>query len=158
MRPFETEQWPAPTVERLTKLWADGMSQSEIGVQLGVSKSAIGGKIHRLDLPRRPNPAGTGRSHQKKRPPGAGRDHHGAADDPDAKPMRAEDRRPPEAPTERPGVDLPRLFPRLSECAWPMNNGKPWRSCGDPVVPGKPYCAKHCLDAKGKHVAPMKAP
>lgn len=158
MRPFETEQWPAPKVDQLTVLWAEGLSQSKIADRLHVSKSAIGGKIHRLDLPKRPNPAATGRSHQKKLPPGAVRKHHTAPDDPEAKPMLAKDRRPPEAPTERPGFDLPRLFPRMTECAWLMNSAKPWRSCGEPTAPGKPYCAKHCLEAKGKHVAPVKAP
>lgn len=158
MRPFEHNPWPQDIVVILSSMWADGKSQQVIADRLGISKSAVGGKIHRLDLPRRPNPAGKGRSHQKKLPAGAVRNHHTAPDDPEAKPMLAKDRRPPEAPTERPGVDLPRLFPRMTECAWLMNSAKPWRSCGEPTAPGKPYCAKHCLDAKGKHVAPVKAP
>jgi hypothetical protein len=43
--------WPAHRVARLRLLWHRGLSTAEIGRLLGVSKSAVVGKIDRLELP-----------------------------------------------------------------------------------------------------------
>jgi hypothetical protein len=43
--------WPANRVARLRLLWRRGLSTAEIGRLLGVSKSAVVGKIDRLELP-----------------------------------------------------------------------------------------------------------
>jgi hypothetical protein len=43
--------WSAKRVARLRLLWLKGLSTSEIGRLLGVSKSAVAGKIDRLELP-----------------------------------------------------------------------------------------------------------
>jgi hypothetical protein len=43
--------WPANRVARLRLLWRRGLSTAEIGWLLGVSKSAVVGKIDRLELP-----------------------------------------------------------------------------------------------------------
>ncbi|MBE1237955.1 global cell cycle regulator GcrA-like protein [Phaeovibrio sulfidiphilus] len=48
--------WNDDTVERLKKLWADGLTTGDIGKQLGVSKNAVVGKAHRLGLKARPSP------------------------------------------------------------------------------------------------------
>lgn len=46
--------WTDERVEKLTKLWADGLSASQIAAQLGgVSRNAVIGKVHRLNLPGR---------------------------------------------------------------------------------------------------------
>ncbi len=46
--------WTDERVARLTKLWADGLSASQIAAQLGgVSRNAVIGKVHRLKLPGR---------------------------------------------------------------------------------------------------------
>lgn len=49
-------EWNEETLARLRELWTEGHSTAEIGRQLGVSKNAIVGKAHRLDLPSRPSP------------------------------------------------------------------------------------------------------
>ena len=49
-------EWTDATVTRLRQLWADGYSTVGIGRHLGVSKNAVVGKAHRLDLPGRPSP------------------------------------------------------------------------------------------------------
>jgi GcrA cell cycle regulator len=49
-------EWPENTVAQLRELWSEGHSTTEIGRRLGVSKNAIVGKAHRLDLPARPSP------------------------------------------------------------------------------------------------------
>jgi GcrA cell cycle regulator len=49
-------EWNEDVIGRLRDLWAEGHSTAEIGRRLGVSKNAIVGKAHRLDLPARPSP------------------------------------------------------------------------------------------------------
>jgi GcrA cell cycle regulator len=48
--------WNDDVVERLRQLWAEGHSTAEIGRRFGISKNAVVGKAHRLDLPGRPSP------------------------------------------------------------------------------------------------------
>lgn len=48
--------WDEDTIRHLRELWAQGLSTAEIGRRLGVSKNAIVGKAHRLDLDARPSP------------------------------------------------------------------------------------------------------
>lgn len=46
--------WTEPRIEMLKKLWADGLSASQIAAEInGVSRCAILGKVHRLGLPER---------------------------------------------------------------------------------------------------------
>src|ERR1700679_3365613 len=49
-------EWAEETIVRLRTLWDEGLSTAEIGRRLGVSKNAVVGKAHRLDLPARPSP------------------------------------------------------------------------------------------------------
>src|SRR5579871_4119311 len=49
-------EWAEETIVRLRALWDEGLSTAEIGRRLGVTKNAIVGKAHRLDLPARPSP------------------------------------------------------------------------------------------------------
>jgi GcrA cell cycle regulator len=45
--------WTDERIERLRRLWASGMSTREIGVELGVTKDAVIGAAHRLELEKR---------------------------------------------------------------------------------------------------------
>src|SRR6201987_6299822 len=49
-------EWAEETITRLRALGDEGLSTAEIGRRLGVSKNAVVGKAHRLDLPARPSP------------------------------------------------------------------------------------------------------
>lgn len=62
--------WTDERVERLTKLWAEGLSASQIAAQLGgVSRNAVIGKVHRLCLPGRAKAGGSSSaSRAPKRP------------------------------------------------------------------------------------------
>ena len=52
--------WTDERVERLKRLWAEGLSASQIAAQLGgVSRNAVIGKVHRLCLPGRAKAGGT---------------------------------------------------------------------------------------------------
>jgi GcrA cell cycle regulator len=48
--------WDDDTISNLRDLWMQGLSTAEIGRRLGVSKNAIVGKAHRLELDARPSP------------------------------------------------------------------------------------------------------
>jgi GcrA cell cycle regulator len=48
-------EWEA-MIPELERLWAQGLSTPKIARALGVSKNAVVGKIHRLNLPCRPSP------------------------------------------------------------------------------------------------------
>jgi GcrA cell cycle regulator len=49
-------EWSDDVIGQLRALWDEGHSTAEIGRRLGVTKNAIVGKAHRLDLPARPSP------------------------------------------------------------------------------------------------------
>lgn len=46
-------QWTIEAIDALKALHAEGKTRSEIGAALGVSRSAVSGKIDRLNLPKR---------------------------------------------------------------------------------------------------------
>lgn len=60
-------QWTADMESRLRALWDSGLSGSEIGRLLGVSKYSAVSKAHRIGLPGRPSPIHRG---PQRRPPG----------------------------------------------------------------------------------------
>ena len=49
-------EWTPDMISLLTGFWAEGVSASEIGRRMGVSRNSIVGKAHRLGLPKRPSP------------------------------------------------------------------------------------------------------
>src|SRR4249920_3085398 len=61
--------WTDESVELLKKLWADGLSASQIASQLGgVTRNAVIGKVHRLNLSGRAKPASSPARPRKARP------------------------------------------------------------------------------------------
>ena len=61
--------WTDERVEKLKKLWSEGLSASQIAAQLGgVSRNAVIGKVHRLNLPGRAKAGGTQTATRPKRP------------------------------------------------------------------------------------------
>lgn len=49
-------EWTRERVVELTKFWASGLSASEIGRRMGITKNAVVGKVRRLDLAMRRQP------------------------------------------------------------------------------------------------------
>ena len=54
-----TMSWNDEKIGQLKRLWKDGLTTSEIGKKLGISKNAVVGKAHRLSLEGRPSPIRT---------------------------------------------------------------------------------------------------
>jgi GcrA cell cycle regulator len=111
--------WNDEKINRLKKLWAEGLTTGEIGKRLGVSKNAVVGKAHRLELKGRPSPI--------KRPPRTAETH----------------KKPPETRV----FTLTDLSSQT--CRWPIGDPKheDFRFCGKPVQAAKPYCSEHCTVA-----------
>lgn len=154
--------WTDERVEQLTKLWAEGLSASQIAAQLGgVSRNAVIGKVHRLHLSSRGRTTSTG-SRTKKTTSNA------AAKAPakqvtsarivtatvGATALQAQfDAEPAVRQNPRPSTNVVIPISRrlqliqLSEktCKWP--NGDPlaedFSFCGNDVGDSGPYCAFH---------------
>jgi GcrA cell cycle regulator len=145
--------WNDVAIGRLRSLWVEGHSTAEIGRRLGLSKNAVVGKAHRLDLPDRPSPIRRGSPPKLRpapRPPPSLPPLPSLSSAPalvtatPALPDATERRpAPPPPPSVRP------LGTRVTHCCWPMGHpGKPgFRFCEADSVPGRPYCNDHCMVA-----------
>jgi GcrA cell cycle regulator len=117
--------WTDERLEKLKELWTQGLSISQIGEALGVSRNAIAGKAHRMGLPKRPSPI----SRPKVEKPKVVM---------------------PEVTENLPlRLELRQLEWSRSKCCWPTGDPKKngFFFCGDAIVPGKPYCLTHCQEA-----------
>jgi GcrA cell cycle regulator len=117
--------WWGERIELLKTLWRKGLSASEIGNELGVSRNAVIGKLHRIEgytpEPHRPPP---------RKPP-------------------APVWKPPPPPKRRVVINVPFLNLTLDEldrglCHYPHGERAPYRFCGQKVREGSPWCALHC--------------
>jgi GcrA cell cycle regulator len=161
--------WTDERVEKLKRLWAEGLSASQIASQLGgVSRNAVIGKVHRLNLPGRVKAGGNNAaaSRTPKRPaapaqrpaPFAARPAQPAAR-PGARPMGAlAVKEEIEVEAAEPRILMPTtnvvvpLAKRLAltelterTCKWPM--GDPLKDdfhfCGAESPDNSPYCKYH---------------
>ena len=51
-----TFEWTPEHIKTLIALWNEGLTTSEIGARMGITKNAVVGKVHRLGLPKRGSP------------------------------------------------------------------------------------------------------
>jgi GcrA cell cycle regulator len=133
--------WDTDTVCRLRQLWVEGHSTAEIGRRMGISKNAVVGKAHRLDLPARPSPIRRGFDTPPS-PPRRPSCPPLAQLVPLAPPL-------PHVPDRTSRRPRPAVLPVLrgsSPCCWPIGEpSKPsFHFCGADDVLGKPYCPEHC--------------
>jgi GcrA cell cycle regulator len=144
--------WTDERVELLKKLWAEGLSASQIAAELGgITRNAVIGKVHRLGLSgRAKSPSSTSPRPRKPRAQG----HMMRLARPT---MRGNTALAPMYETE---IDLePELIENIipigqrctllelsdSKCRWPI--GDPGTTefffCGGAPVEGVPYCSYH---------------
>lgn len=153
--------WTDDRVELLSKLWAEGLSASQIAAALGggVTRNAVIGKVHRLGLSGRVK-AGPAAAQRPARPrpasPAGAAPATQAGDAPRATTSEAE-------PAPRTGNQLDTRWAaedaalpeslrvsifelRDSMCRWPLGDpAKPdFAFCGAKSVGGLPYCGYHC--------------
>jgi GcrA cell cycle regulator len=134
--------WNEETIARIRALWAEGHTTAEIGRRMGISKNAVVGKAHRLNLPARPSPIRRTPGEKRSAPRPTVRRVTG----PTLPVLESMTRQPLKAPVVlRPVAMQPRPVGRVSSCCWPLGEpGTPeFHFCGDPTVPAKPYCEEH---------------
>lgn len=160
--------WTAEAIDRLHVLWTEGHSTAEIGRRMGITKNAVVGKAHRLNLSARPSPIRREAKGAAGLAPAARRHTVPAAMIPPPVHLRRAVPSKPEATTTcrpTPSATLPviapavtsvpllviRPFPRVTRrnCCWPM--GDPgtaeFRFCSGEATAGKPYCPEHAAVA-----------
>lgn len=152
--------WTDERVEQLKKLWADGLSASQIAAELGgITRNAVIGKVHRLGLSgrattsrmkshrprtRAPSAAAAAKRVVKSRFATIGNPALRALYQPDALPL----------PTvEELVIPLAerKTIQTLVECScrWPIGDPQmaDFHFCGKNKVPGLPYCEFHARRA-----------
>lgn len=151
-------EWSAEQIERLRTLWDEGLSTAQIADRLGVTKNAVVGKAHRIELPARPSPIRPNpdsnwreKAAQARR---AGRDTlpllaclRGATQAPAARRAFVPKVVHPRAATERPTAAMSvTKYGRVIECCWPIGEPRTssFRFCCSPSEPGRSYCHDHC--------------
>jgi GcrA cell cycle regulator len=152
--------WGIDAIERLRALWAEGHSTAEIGRRMGVTKNAIVGKAHRLQLPPRPSPIRRDAAVPVAVPVGRRATLPPFRETPTQAPARtvavaarvAIQPRPAAVapPAPRP-VPAARPIARSGgrSCCWPIGEpGTPgFRFCTAEAMSPKPYCAEHAAIA-----------
>jgi GcrA cell cycle regulator len=162
-------EWNDETIARLRAFWSEGLSTAEIGRRMGVSKNAVVGKAHRLNLPPRPSPirrdgaaASTlpQRSTQPRRVTGptlppllavpsqvAPLPASSVPAPPRPAPVAVAPSPRPPAPASRPAAVRPAPFrsTRMASCCWPIGEPgtKSFHFCDAEAMTGKPYCTEH---------------
>jgi GcrA cell cycle regulator len=144
--------WTAEAIDRLRALWAEGHSTAEIGRRMGISKNAVVGKAHRLNLPARPSPI---RREATGDAPRLAPARPVRAAGPMSRITLPQPATAPLAPVATVAAAEPavvRHFPRVSSaksCCWPIGEpGQPgFRFCTAAALAGKPYCTEHAAVA-----------
>ena len=115
--------WDEKNLERLKKLWDEGLPITKIGLELGVSRNAIAGKAHRLGLPKRNSPISKS---------GEPRKNKSISDFETSK----------ELPLK---ILLREVEWSRNRCCWPIGDPKlpGFSFCGISIIPGRPYCEEH---------------
>ena len=115
--------WDEEKLNKLKKLWDEGLPITKIGIEIGVSRNAIAGKAHRLGLPKRNSPiskSGDPRKNQETSPKNSTQ----------------------QLPLK---IMLREVEWSRNRCCWPIGDPKlpGFSFCGTSIIPGRPYCEKH---------------
>ena len=155
--------WNDERVELLKKLWAEGLSASQIAGRLGgVTRNAVIGKVHRLGLSGRattsrmkslrPRPRVNGAAaHAQAK--GRGKSAFGSVGNSRVRSLYAPDAEPYVSPVEELVIPLAerKSIQTLTECScrWPIGDPQlaDFHFCGKDKVMGLPYCEFHARRA-----------
>ena len=132
--------WTDDRVERLTRLWREGLSASVIATRLGgITRNSVIGKLHRMGLTKDGRPAARKRKGNTLR---MGRPHN---------PTLTSYALPPREQTDVATVSWDRMDEKRT-CRWIP--GDPQKTdqnqplfCGGERVSGLPYCTAHTMRA-----------
>lgn len=144
--------WTNERTELLIKLWSDDrLSASQCASVLKITRNAVIGKVHRLNLPaRRPaKPNKSGPAHRPPRKPYLSVKRRVALkmplkDPPKLKAIKIEPKRPDQPAWQAlPGSSpVPLVGLELGMCKWPIGEDSPYLFCGCKATNGH-YCLEH---------------
>lgn len=114
-------QWTDERVATLQKLWQEGLSAGEIAKQLDITRNAVIGKAHRLNLQSRPSPIRRNNN------------------------VQAIDTRPAKEIYKTAKI----IALSGHACQWPVGDPRDpsFEFCGKNAMPAKPYCRDHAAQA-----------
>ena len=115
--------WDEKKLNKLKKLWDEGMPITKIGIEIGVSRNAIAGKAHRMGLPKRNSPISKSGDPRKNQVPSS-------KENTKHLPLK---------------LMLREVEWSRNRCCWPIGDPKlpGFSFCGTAIVPGRPYCEEH---------------
>lgn len=146
--PGEYVTWTPEADAQLTELWAKGDAASAIGAVLGRTKSAVIGRAHRLQLPKRSSPIHEriGRPREMRPvgvvPRAVFHPRSRGVASVQASPRRNLANLAPVIAVNG-GAGVSSEFLRPNMCQFPITEDRPHRFCGCAPVTGKPYCEGH---------------
>ena len=116
--------WDEDKLNKLGKLWDDGLPITKIGNEIGVSRNAIAGKAHRMDLPKRNSPI------SKSGDPRKNQETINSDNIREQLPLK---------------IMLRDVEWSRNRCCWPIGDPKlpGFSFCGTSIIPGRPYCEEH---------------
>ncbi|MDR0449008.1 MAG: GcrA family cell cycle regulator [Rickettsiales bacterium] len=166
--------WTDKHILKLKAFYSKGLSMSEIGSRLGMSKNQVVGKVNRLGLntpetekktakkPAKPTPASAKASAGKPKKSEPVKKKPAPAKKAPAKPASKPAKKPePQKPQKTPAMPK-KISEKIQErsvnhalalaalgydqCRWPLGNtnSDDFKFCGKKVFVGKPYCFEHC--------------
>jgi GcrA cell cycle regulator len=112
---FDLMDWTDEKISELTGMWSAGLTAGAIGKQLGITKNAVVGKVHRLGLKSRPSPIR----------------------------QKSIAKHVAEKPAPR-IFTLADMSPQTCRWPSGDPKHADFRCCGRRVSEGKPYCPEHC--------------
>lgn len=122
---------PDSIKDAVTKLWGEGLSMSQIGAQLGMTKGAVSGVKHRLNLSPRGTPI---------KPPVEERDRRQEY----MKAFRERKKEEKKAKQVLLLEDKNIFKPRIKwQCQWIDGEPSKLNFCSCDALAGKPYCQAH---------------
>ena len=115
--------WDEQKLNKLKKLWDEGLPITKIGIEIGVSRNAIAGKAHRLGLPKRNSPISKSGDPRKNQ-------EISSKDSTQQLPLK---------------IMLRDVEWSRNRCCWPIGDPKlpGFSFCGTSIIPGSPYCEEH---------------
>lgn len=162
------KDWTTDAVGMLRTLWAEGHTTAEIGRRMGLTKNAVIGKAHRLQLPKRPSPIRRGGTPRPRAPARVRRPTlpplASVTNPTIPMPASASTRRPSVPSVERrtpvPTPIRPYAGASGKPCCWPLGEpGQPgFRFCEAGSAPGRPYCPEHADVAYVRPAAARERP
>ena len=115
--------WDEDKLNKLRKLWDEGLPITKIGNEIGVSRNAIAGKAHRMGLPKRNSPISKSGDPRKNQ-------QYNNSETSKVLPLK---------------IMLRDVEWSRNRCCWPIGDPKlpGFSFCGTSIIPGRPYCEEH---------------